>query len=125
MNKQTLSYEVQENATAQQVGSGDLPVLSTPALLAMMENCAKELLNQQLTEQETSVGSLVELKHLGPSPIGAKINVSAVITQQNGKKVTFEIEAYDNQNRIGQASHTRVIVNNEQFMRKMKENHNM
>lgn len=125
MNKQTLSYEVQENATAQQVGSGDLPVLSTPALLAMMENCAKELLSQQLTEQETSVGSSVELKHLGPSPIGAKINVSAVITQQNGKKVTFEIEAYDNQNRIGQASHTRVIVNNEQFMRKMKENHNM
>lgn len=125
MNKKTLSYEVQENATAQQVGSGDLPVLSTPALLAMMENCAKELLSQQLTEQETSVGSSVELKHLGPSPIGAKINVSAVITQQNGKKVTFEIEAYDNQNRIGQASHTRVIVNNEQFMRKMKENHNM
>lgn len=125
MNKQMLSYEVSENATAQHVGSGDLPVLSTPALLAMMENCAKELLSQQLTEQETSVGSSAELKHLGPSPVGATINVQAVLTQQNGKKVTFEIEAYDNEKMIGQALHTRVIVDNEQFMRKMKENHNM
>ncbi len=125
MDKQILSYDVAENTTAKNVGSGDLSVLSTPALLAMMENCAKELLSQQLSEQETSVGFAVELKHLAPSPVGAVIEVQAVITEQNGKKATFEIEAYDNQRMIGQAHHTRVIVNNEQFMRKMKENHNM
>ncbi|MGG5316574.1 thioesterase family protein [Enterococcus sp. AZ072] len=125
MDKHMLSYDVTENITAEKVGSGDLPVLSTPALLAMMENCAKELLSTQLSDQETSVGSSVELKHLGPSPVGATINVQAVITEHTNKKVTFQIEAYENAKMIGQALHTRVIVDNEQFMRKMKENHNM
>ncbi|MEO1770284.1 thioesterase family protein [Candidatus Enterococcus ferrettii] len=125
MDKHMLSYDVTENITAEKVGSGDLPVLSTPALLAMMENCAKELLSTQLSDQETSVGSSVELKHLGPSPVGSAINVQAVITEHTNKKVTFQIEAYENAKMIGQALHTRVIVDNEQFMRKMKENHNM
>ncbi|MBO1306771.1 thioesterase family protein [Enterococcus sp. 669A] len=124
MTKLIKTYPVAETATAKNVGSGDLAVLATPALLAMMENCAKELLQPQLTSEETSVGFSVEMKHYAPSPVGAEIVVTATITKQENKKVEFLIEVYEEDQLIGKAAHTRVIVNNEQFMRKMKENHN-
>ncbi|MGM0212595.1 thioesterase family protein [Enterococcus sp. AZ109] len=125
MTKLTKKYQITPAATAVNVGSGDLEVLSTPALLAMMENCAKETLQQQLTSAQTSVGFSVELKHFAPSPVGVEIVITAKIINQEKQKVEFLIEAYEKDNLIGKASHTRAVVNNEQFMRKMKVNHNL
>lgn len=107
---------VTEQQTARQMGSGDLPVLATPALVALMENAAMMCARGILQEGDTTVGGSIEVKHLAPSPVGANITATATMTAQSGKKLTFAITASDDQREIGTATHTRFIVNSEKFM---------
>ncbi|OJG46631.1 hypothetical protein RV04_GL001059 [Enterococcus hermanniensis] len=99
------------------MGSGDLEVLATPALVAMMENCSKELLTGYLTAEQTSVGFSLELKHLAPSKVGAVIQVTAEITKQTERKVLFLIQAFQQEQLIGQALHQRVVVKKATFLK--------
>lgn len=115
----TLTYPVTQNLTAEAMGSGDMPVLATPAMVAMMENAAMRLAANGLPEGDTTVGGQIDAAHLRPSAVGATIEVTATLTARDGRKLTFSIEARDGENVIGQATHVRFVVTRERFLSKL------
>ncbi|WP_314549506.1 thioesterase family protein [uncultured Gemella sp.] len=121
LNKQfSQQYTVTENNTAKFMGSGDLNVLATPSLVAFMENAAKNYLNSFLTENLGSVGSNININHIAPTLVGKKIIITGKITQViKDKIIIFSLEAFENDKKIGDAEHTRVIINNEKFISKL------
>lgn len=102
--------------TAMKVGSGTLQVLATPTLAALMENAAIKALN--LPEDQTSVGTYLEIRHLAATPVGVKVWAEAEIIETDGRKLVYIIEAYDEKEKIGEGRHERYIVNCEKFMTK-------
>ena len=115
------TYLVQENNTAISMGSGDLEVFATPSLVAFMENAAKEYLNVFLPEELGSVGSNININHIAPTLVGKEITVQGKITEIIKEKIIiFSLEAYEQDKKIGDATHTRVIINNEKFLSKLK-----
>ena len=111
------TYLVKENNTAKNMGSGDLDVLATPSLVAFMENAAKEYLNTFLPEELGSVGSNININHIAPTLVGKEITVQVKITEIIKEKIIiFSLEAYEQDKKIGDATHTRVIINNEKFL---------
>jgi len=106
---------VTEDLTAIRLGSGDVSVFGTPALLAMIEEAAVAALHGALPEGATSVGARVELDHLAPSRVGAEVRALARLTAVDGKRLMFECEAYDGDTLIGRAVHARVIVDRSRF----------
>ena len=102
--------------TALEVGSGDLRVYATPCLAAMMEGAACACLEGLLPEGQTSVGTRLDLRHTAATPVGMAVSAKAVLTQAEGRKLTFEITASDEAGEIGSATHERIIVNTERFL---------
>lgn len=123
INKQfRQNYLVSENNTAKYIGSGDLNVLSTPSLVAFMENSAKTFLNSFLTQDLGSVGSNININHIAPTLINKEITILGEITEIiKDKIVIFNLEAFEGEKKIGDASHTRVIINNEKFINKLNQ----
>jgi fluoroacetyl-CoA thioesterase len=103
--------------TAERLGSGDVPVFGTPALLALVEEAAVTALRAALSDGLTSVGTHVELDHLAPSRVGAEVRALATLTAVEGRALTFECEAYDGEKLIGRATHKRVVVDRDRFLR--------
>lgn len=101
--------------TARALGSGDVDVFGTPALLALIEEAAVAAVAPHLAPEETSVGMRASLDHLVPSRVGNEVRALARITAVDGKKVTFEAEAYDGDTLIGRATHTRAVVDRARF----------
>ena len=107
------SYVVKNENSAENMGSGDLAVLSTPSLVAFMENAAKNHLNKFLPEEMGSVGSNININHLAPTLVGKEITIQGEIAEVIKEKVIiFSLEAFEEDKKIGDASHTRVIINN-------------
>ena len=114
------SYVIKNENSAENMGSGDLAVLSTPSLVAFMENAAKNYLNKFLPEEMGSVGSNINIDHIAPTLIGNSITVRGKITEIIKEKIIkFSIEAYEEDKKIGNAEHTRVIINNTKFLEKL------
>lgn len=113
-------YTILEENSAKNMGSGDLDVLSTPSLVAFMENAAKNYLNNFLPQELGSVGSNININHIAPTLIGNSITVRGKITEVIKEKIIkFSIEAYEKDKKIGDAEHTRVIINNTKFLEKL------
>ena len=114
------NFTVAENNTAKNMGSGDLDVLATPSLVVFMENAAKNYLNTFLTDDLGSVGSNININHLAPTLVGKEITVQGQITEIIKEKIIiFSLEAFEADKKIGDATHTRVIINNEKFLSKL------
>ena len=115
-----LKYEsrliVSECNTASALGSGDMDVLATPAMVALMENAAMKAVAEELPEGCTTVGGLIEAQHLSPSPVGASVEATAILTEVKGRKLTFGIEAREGEKIIGKAKHIRFVVERKGFM---------
>lgn len=104
------------------MGSGDLNVLATPSLVAFMENAAKTFLNSFLTNDLGSVGSNININHLAPTLVNKEITILGEITEIiKDKIIIFNLEAFEGEKKIGDASHTRVIINNEKFINKLNQ----
>ena len=105
--------------TAATMGSGDLSVFATPAMVALMEHAAREAVAAELPEGSTTVGAELNVTHLKPSGLGAEITATAVLTAVEGRKLTFNVGARDAQGMIGEGTHVRYIVDREKFMSKL------
>ena len=112
------TFTVEENHTAIALGSGNLPVLSTPYMIACMENTAMTLLGKTLEQGMDSVGIQISTSHLKASKIGETISYKATITGVDGRKISFSVVA-ENQagEKIGKSTHDRFIIDPEQFMK--------
>ena len=115
----TSTLVVSEEHVAAVMGSGDLHVYATPAMVALMENAAMLAVAEHLPEGSTTVGAMINTSHLKPSPIGDTIKTTAVLTDIEGRKLTFSIKAEDSKGIIGEAMHVRYIVDREKFMSKL------
>ncbi len=120
MNKgltHTSTLEVTEDKTAARIGSGDLSVLATPAMLALMENAAMLAVAAELPEGSTTVGGHISSSHLMPTPMGATVTATATLTAEEGRKLTFKVEAHDEAGHLlGEGTHLRFVVDRERFM---------
>lgn len=117
----TVNLTVTSQNTALYIGSGDLEVFATPAMLAAMENAAMQAVAHSLPEGSTTVGSEISASHIKPSFIGAHIAATAVLTEVEGRKLTFTVGASDDDGIIGEGTHVRYIVDRQRFMAKAKK----
>ena len=106
--------------TAAQWGSGLVPVYSTPALVGAMEKTAVLALEKYLPIGQTTVGGRIEIHHLAPTPVGMKVRVAAELVEVDGRKLVFKIEAWDEVEKIGEATHDRFVVDQFKFMEKVR-----
>ena len=107
-----------EETTALNMKSGSLKVLATPAMMCLMEQAAAELVEKNLPDDLTSVGISINVAHKAPTPIGLNIKAEAVVINIDGRKISFEVKAYDDVDEIGSGTHERFIVSKEKFQSK-------
>ncbi|MEG1701018.1 MAG: thioesterase family protein [Alistipes sp.] len=105
--------------TAVEIGSGDLPVFATPAMVALMENAAMTAVASVLPTGQTTVGAEMNVTHIKPSALGTAITATAVLLEVDGRKLTFNVGARDPQGMIGEGIHIRYIVDREKFLAKI------
>ena len=101
------------------MGSGDLEVFATPAMVALMENAAMNAVAPALPQGSTTVGAEMNTTHIKPSAIGVRVQATATLIAVEGRKLTFDVEAYDEAGVIGRGTHVRFIVDKERFMAKL------
>ena len=108
---------VEAALTADRYGNAGLDVLATPALVGLFEQAAMLALAGALADGEGSVGSVVDVTHLTPTPAGAEVTARARVTQVDGRHVWFELEAQDAQDTIARGHHSRVVIDRARFER--------
>lgn len=113
------SIKVDQSNIASTLGSGDINVFATPAMVALMENAAMRAVAEYLPEGSSTVGSLINVSHVKPSGIGETIEAIAVLTEIDKRKLTFAVKAMDSLGIIGEGTHIRFIVDREKFLSKI------
>ena len=114
----TVCLTVDEDDLAMAVGSGDLPVLATPRMAALMEEAAAALAAQCLDDGITTVGTKLSITHTAPTLAGATVYAEATLTQTDGRTFSFAVRAYDTVGDIGAGTHDRVSVKSDRFLEK-------
>lgn len=117
----TSTLRVEEQHLALNVGSGDLRVLATPMMMALMENAAMLAVAPALDEGQSTVGGQISSSHLKPTGLGHTITATAELIKVEGRKLTFHISALDEDGLIGEGDHLRFIVGRDKFMSKVSE----
>ena len=116
------AIKVNSNQTTAFLWEGE-NVLSTPSMISEMEETCRLLLKEQIIPDNDwdSVGTLVEIKHLAATPVGAKVYLMAKIISFDGRRVMFAVEAHDGMEKIGEGRHERFIINVPRFRAKFEE----
>ena len=116
-----LTLMVTKELTAAAHGSGLVPALATPAMVALMENASVEAIKNALAPGQTSVGTSVNILHLAATPVGMKVRARSEVTQVEGRRVTFKVEAWDDREKIGEGTHQRMIVDDAKFRERFEQ----
>lgn len=110
--------------TAMKMGSGSLVVLSTPAMIAAMESACVAAVDHLLDGREATVGIEINVRHLSATPVGETIIAMSEVTEIDGRRIKFEVRAWDEQDLIGEGTHMRYIIDVDNFMERLSENEN-
>lgn len=111
-----ISITVAESDTARVSGGETLPpVLSTPRMISYMERTAHQALLPYLPEGQTSVGTLVNIRHLGATPVGMQVRFRAELVEVDRRRMRFKVEAWDAVEKVGEGEHERFIVDKGRF----------
>ena len=122
--KGQVVFQAAEEGSAKEMGSGTLFVLATPKMIAMMEKAAFESVQPYLEEGCGTVGIKMDVTHDAATPLGMQVRCESELVRIEGKKLTFEVSAFDETGRIGGGLHERFIVRNEAFQKKTDEKRN-
>jgi fluoroacetyl-CoA thioesterase len=112
------AVQVDGSNTAKAMGSGELGVFATPSMIALMEKAATDAIKQLMPPDSSSVGTMINVRHLASTPTGMRVTAKAVLTEVDGKRLVFTVEAFDEKDKIGEGIHERFIINKERFMAK-------
>jgi len=112
---------VSESDTASKFGSGLIDVYATPAMIGLMETTAQESVQKFLPSGFITLGIEINIKHLKATPIGMKVKCETILTAIDGKKLVFQVDAYDDNGKIGEGTHARFIVERKKFLEKLKQ----
>ena len=115
------TFMVEEGHTAMHVGSGASRVLATPWMIAFMERISHRLLAEHLPQGFSSVGVLVNVRHLAPAAVGSPLRVRAAVLEVEGMKVTLSIEAWDDTEQVGAGQHERFVIDTERFLQRVNK----
>jgi predicted thioesterase len=110
---------VEEADTAMKLGSGDVPVLATPRMLALAEQATIQAVAGALDPGQTSVGTKVVLEHLAGSLVGAHVEITAELTEVDGRRLVFGFTARDRHTTVAVGTIERVVVDRERFLAKL------
>jgi len=113
----TFRYTVAEADTAAALGSGEVPVLATPRVLALAEQATVAAVAGGIEAGATSVGTRVELEHLAPSMVGAELEIAAVLERVAGRRLEFAVRVRDGGRLVARGMVTRVVVDTAAFLR--------
>jgi predicted thioesterase len=111
-----VTLVVEDEDTAVAIGSGDVPVLGTPRVVALVEQASVEAVADDLLPGTTTVGSEVQLAHLSPSPVGTKVRAEATLETVEGRRLTFRVAVNDARGLVAAGRITRVVVDRERFL---------
>lgn len=114
----TAETTVSDSNLAVNVGSGSLKVFATPCMVALMEKSACICLSEYMEDNETTVGTEMNVKHVSATPMGMNVTAESVLTEINGREFTFSVKAYDETGLIGEGIHKRFLVKSEKFIQK-------
>ena len=112
-------FKVTDNNTAEHLLSGMLPVYATPSLIALMEYTCFTSVHPLLDEGLGTVGSLISIKHLSPTPVGGVVTCESELIEIDRRRLVFRVEARDEFGLIGEGTHERFIIDNAKFMQKV------
>jgi len=106
---------VGQEHTAPRIGSGRVHVLATPVMINLMEAAALDAIEALLPPGHQSLGTKLEVGHYAATPVGMGLRATALVTRVDGRTVDFRVEAFDDRERVGDGTHTRIVVNVERF----------
>ena len=112
------SVVVEAANSAKVMKSGTLDVFATPAMVALMEQAAYTSVQHELEEGQGTVGTRMEVSHISATPLGQTVTAKSELTAIDRRKLTFSVEAYDENGKIGEGIHERFIVDNKSFQEK-------
>ena len=116
--KGTLERTVTEELTAQAMGSGELPVFATPAVVALAEECAWKSVAGELEQGQGTVGTRMELSHLAATPLGMTVRCETELIEVDRRRLVFAVEVFDEKEKVAEGRHERFIVDNAKFLGK-------
>ena len=116
--KGTKTVTVNEANTAKTMGSGTLDVFATPALIALMEETSWRSVADQLEDGCGTVGTLLEIRHTAPTPIGMDVTCESELVEVDGRRLVFTVQAHDAKGLVGEGRHERFVIQNEKFQAK-------
>ncbi len=119
--KGSAAIVVGEEQTAPRVGSGRVRVLATPVMINMMEAAALDAIESLLPAGHQSLGTHLDVGHYAATPVGMTLRATAEVTKIDGRNVEFRVEAFDDRERIGDGTHTRVVVNVDRFDQRIQK----
>jgi predicted thioesterase len=111
-----LELTVTDADTAQALGSGDVPVLATPRVLALAEAATVRALARHLATGTTTVGSRIDLEHVAPTPVGRTVICHARLAKVDGRRLTFEVTVREGEAVVAQVRVDRVLVDRQRFL---------
>lgn len=115
------AFVVEEKHTAYHLGSGGVHVFSTPSMVSLMEGAAVNAIDPLLPEGQMSVGIEISAKHLAATPIGKRVRAEAEVVSVDKRRVMFTIKAWDEHELIGEATHTRFIIDLDRYTQRLDE----
>lgn len=116
----TVDLTVTDDDTALAMRSGEVPVLATPRILALVEQATVQALDGHLEHGSSSVGMRVALEHISPTPVGGTVRAEASLERIDGRRLLFHVSARDEQGLVAAGKVTRVVVDVEHFMAKTR-----
>ena len=109
---------VDTDITAEKMGSGELTVFATPAMVALIEETCWRSVAQKFGAEMSTVGTRLEISHLAPTPVGMKVWCESELIEEDGRKLKFAVKIYDEAGLVGEGVHERFVVDREKFMSK-------
>ncbi len=113
-----ITKTVTKETTAAALGSGLLEVYATPAMVALMEETCMRSVQAELEEGCGTVGTGLTIHHISATPVGMKVRCASKLVEVDGRKLVFDVQAFDEAGLIGQGTHERFIIENEKFFQK-------
>ena len=115
---------VGDEHTAARFGAGGVHVFGTPMMIGLMENAAWQLVQPELAEGDTTVGTLVNVRHLAATPVGGHVTATAELIEVAGRRLVFRVSAHDDHQLIGEGIHERARIQLDRFLARLNEQAN-
>lgn len=113
-----LEKVVSRDMTASVMGSGTLEVFATPAMIELIEETAWKSVTPYMGQGESTVGTMLNVNHVAPTPIGMKVRCETCLKAIEGRKLVFDVNVYDEVGLIGKGTHERFIITADRFQAK-------